>query len=70
MNSFVVDFWLRRSVTNHLSFFFVYGVPVPRLTAQDAAFAPIVERAAKLICTTPDFDDLAKEVGWTATTTA
>ena len=38
-------------------------MPVPRLTASDPAFAPILERAARLICTTPEFDDLAKEVG-------
>jgi hypothetical protein len=63
MNSFVVDAWLRRGVTAHLSFFFVNGVPIPRLTEQDKEFAPIVERAAKLICTTPEFDDLAEEVG-------
>ena len=43
--------------------FYVYQVPVPRLTAQDAAFAPIVARAARLICTTPEFDALAQEVG-------
>ena len=63
MNSFVIDSWLRRSVSNHISFFFVYGLPFPRLTESDKEFAPIVERAAKLICTTPEFDDLAKEVG-------
>jgi hypothetical protein len=63
MNSFVVDAWLRRSVTNHLSFFSVYGVPVPRLTKQDSASSPLVNRAAKLICTTPEFDDLARDVG-------
>jgi hypothetical protein len=43
--------------------FYVYQMPVPRLTESDPAFAPIVERAARLICTTPEFDDLAKEVG-------
>jgi len=37
-------------------------LPVPRLTEKDAAFRPIVERAARLICTTPEFDDLAKEI--------
>lgn len=63
MNSLVVDSYLRRSVTAHLSFFFVNAVSVPRQTEQDNEFAPIVERAAKLICTTPEFDDLAKEVG-------
>jgi hypothetical protein len=32
------------------------------LTEKDAAFRPIVERAARLICTTPEFDDLAQEI--------
>jgi hypothetical protein len=43
--------------------FYVYQTPVPRLTKVDRAFKPIVDRAAKLICTTPEFDDLAAEVG-------
>jgi len=43
--------------------FYIYQMPVPRLADNDAQFAPIVERAAKLICTTPEFDDLAREVG-------
>jgi hypothetical protein len=63
MNSFAVDSCLRRSVTAHLSFFFVYGVPVPRLSEKDEWFAPIVHRAARLICTTSEFDELAQEVG-------
>ena len=44
----------------HLSV--IYNLPVPRLTEKDPAFAPIVARAAKLICTTPEFDELAREV--------
>jgi type I restriction-modification system DNA methylase subunit len=63
MNSFGVDWWLRLSVTSHLSFFFVYGVPVPRLTESNPVFVSVGERTAKLICTTPEFDDLANEVG-------
>jgi hypothetical protein len=63
MNSFVIDAWLRRSVTAHLSFFFVYAVPIPRLTDADSVFNSIVDRAAKTICTTREFDDLAREVG-------
>jgi|GEM_PF-5160949 len=62
MNSFIVDGWLRRSITSHVSFFFVYNTPVPRLQEGDKWFAEIVERAAKLICTTPEFDDLLEEV--------
>ena len=63
MNSYVIDFYLRQSITNHLSFFFVYAAPVPRLMEGDPYFSEIVDRAAKLICTTPEFDALAAEVG-------
>ncbi|MDJ1181561.1 hypothetical protein PJF56_22090 [Roseofilum sp. BLCC_M91] len=63
MNSFIFDCWIRRSITAHVSFFFVYNTPVPRLQEGDRWFHPIVDRAAKLICTTPEFDDLAAEVG-------
>jgi hypothetical protein len=62
-NSFVIDFMLRMKVTTTLNFFYIYQLPVPRLTEKDTAFRPIVERAARLICTTPEFDRLAKEAG-------
>ncbi|MDX9708036.1 MAG: hypothetical protein RBT64_00655 [Trichloromonas sp.] len=62
-NSFVIDAILRMKVTTTLNFFYIYQLPVPRLTEKDPAFRPIVERAARLICTTPEFDDLAREAG-------
>jgi hypothetical protein len=63
LNSFVVDAWLRGSVTAHVSFFFVYNTPVPRLQKGDRWFDEIVHHAARLICTTPDYDTLAQEIG-------
>jgi hypothetical protein len=63
MNSLTLDYLLRLRVTANVNFFYVYQLPVPRLTAADAAFGPIVKRAAQLICTTTEFDALAKEVG-------
>ena len=36
---------------------------MPRLAQSNPYFSDIIERAAKLICTTPEFDDLAAEVG-------
>lgn len=63
LNSFVVDYLIRQMVTANLSMFFIYQLPAPRLAAADPRFAPIVTRAARLICTTPEFDDLAKEAG-------
>jgi hypothetical protein len=41
----------------------LYQLPVPRLSEEDSTFSSIVERATRLICTTSEFDDLAKEVG-------
>lgn len=63
MASFVCDWFIRKKILTNMNMFYVYEIPVPRLTEQDKEFAPIVERAARLICTTPEFDDLAKEVG-------
>lgn len=63
MSSFVVDFSLRQRVATQMTFFFIYQTPVPRLTASDPCFMPIVTRAARLICTTPEFDELARAVG-------
>jgi hypothetical protein len=65
-NSFCVDWFLRGRVSATLNMFYLYQLPVPRLTATDATFAPIVRRAAQLICTTPEFDALAKQAGLTS----
>ncbi len=62
-NSFTLDWMIRQKVTTTLNMFYVYQLPVPRLTESDRTFSHIVQRAAKLICTTPEFDELAQEVG-------
>jgi hypothetical protein len=62
-NSFIIDWMLRQKVTTTLNFFYLYQLPIPRLGRMDTAFAPIATRAALLICTTPEFNDLAQEVG-------
>ncbi|MFM6609333.1 MAG: ATP-binding protein, partial [Dolichospermum sp.] len=66
LNSFVVDFALRQTVSANINMFYIYQLPVPRLTEKDPYFQEIVERAAKLICTTAEYDELAKEVGLTS----
>ena len=65
LNSYIFDFMIRQKVTAHCNMFYVYSTPVPRLQKGDQWFSEIVERAAKLICTTPEFDDLAAEVSLT-----
>ncbi|MEK6283254.1 MAG: ATP-binding protein [Acidobacteriota bacterium] len=63
LNSFAFDSFIRQKVSAHCNMFYVYQVPVPRLAKKDPFFLPLVERAAKLICTTSEFDDLAREGG-------
>jgi hypothetical protein len=62
-NSYVVDYLIRNKITNHCNMFYVYQLPVPRLTECYPIFKPIINRASQLICTTPEFDDLAREAG-------
>jgi hypothetical protein len=63
LNAMVFDYGLRQMVAANLNMFFIYQCPVPRLDRSDAHFGLIVHRAARLTCTTPEFDDLAKTVG-------
>jgi len=61
-NSFVVDFIIRQRVSTHATASHVIELPIPRLNENDKYFQEIVERAAKLICTTPEFDNLKKKI--------
>jgi hypothetical protein len=63
LNSLTLDYYIRQMVSANLNMFYIYQLPVPRISKGDAAFSEIVDRAARLICTTSEFDDLAKEVG-------
>jgi hypothetical protein len=63
LNSFILDYAVRLKISRNMNMFYVYQLPVPRLIESDPAFAPIVNAAARLICTTPEFDALAQEVG-------
>ncbi len=62
-NSLVLDWLLRQTVSSTLNMFYIYQLPVPRLPASDIRCKSIAHRAARLICTTPEFDELAKAVG-------
>lgn len=62
LNSFVADWLLRQKVSANVNMFYVYQLPIPRLTESDARFKPIVERAAALICVTDEFEDLKREL--------
>ena len=63
LNGFTADYILRARMTTVLNQFYLYQLPVPHLSQDDPFFNSIVRRAAQLICTAPEFDDLATEVG-------
>ncbi len=63
VNSFVADYLLRQRVTAHLTFFLLSQLPVPRVVKDDLMYGVIQRRSAQLICTGPEFDNLAKRVG-------
>lgn len=54
---------IRNKVSQNINMFYVYQLPIPRLNAGDQTLDSLVHRSAKLICTTPEFDGLAAEVG-------
>ena len=57
-NSFTMDWLLRQKVTTTINFFYIYQLPIPRLEDRNIIFRMLVERTAKLICTTPEFQKL------------
>lgn len=62
LNSFVLDFVIRQKVTANINMFYIYELPVPRLTSDNWYFNQLIPRAARLICTTEEFADLWNEV--------
>ena len=62
-NSFMMDAFLRNKIANQINRYIVFQLPIPRLIATDPRFMPIAQRAARLICTTPEFDTLAQMMG-------
>ncbi|MEK6563668.1 MAG: DNA methyltransferase [Candidatus Omnitrophota bacterium] len=62
-NSFVIDWFLRQKVTTNINMFFIYQLPIPRLTDKDKTFIKIAKLVAKLVCTEPEFNELGKVAG-------
>lgn len=63
LNSFVFDYSIRQKISANLTLFFIYQSSMPRIPEADPAYVAVVKLAAQLTCTTPEFDELAKEAG-------
>ncbi len=69
LNSLALDYVIRYKISTTLTMFYLYQLPVPRLSAGDPFFDAIVPRAARLTCTSPAFADLWQAVmgeAWTS----
>ncbi len=62
MNSFIADYFIGQKISANLNMFYIYQLPVPRLTEQGPVFRMLVERAARLICTTDEYKELWESV--------
>ncbi len=58
-SSFCCDFLMRYKVTNHMTYFFLESLPIPR--RPNPFIGPVAVRAARLICTESVYSDLWKE---------
>jgi len=61
-NSFVLDWTIRIEGATYLKFGSIYRLPVPRMKGEKNVRERIIERAARLICTTQEYDELAKAI--------
>lgn len=61
-NSFAIDWLLRQKVAANVNMFYIYQLPVPRLTPGNSYFDAIVPRAARLTCIRAEFAGLWREV--------
>ena len=62
-NSLILDHFIRQRVTTTLNFFYIYQLPVPRFQESNEIHRKVVQNSARLICISPEFNELAKSVG-------
>ena len=61
-NSFVIDFIIRQRISLHATMSHILELPIPRYSEKDPYFSEIVQNVGSLICTSPEFDSLKKEL--------
>src|SRR6266566_4557417 len=61
-NSFTLDYLLRFKVTAHVNMFYLYQLPVPRLTIDNPRYEAIATRVAQLVCVGTEFDEIRREL--------
>ncbi len=70
LNSFILNWLIRIEGATYIKFSSIYSLPLPKLDAETFYIKVITQHAAKLVCTSPEFDDLAKAVGLSPSTSS
>jgi Alw26I/Eco31I/Esp3I family type II restriction m6 adenine DNA methyltransferase len=61
-NSFVFDYLLRLKISQNLNMFFIYDMPVPRISRSHNIYRKIVKNVATLITGSPEFESLLAQL--------
>ena len=64
LSSFIADYVIRQKVTNHMNFFYMESIPVPRENEHFIlkSFSSLIAKAMRLICVREDFEKLWKDL--------
>jgi len=64
LGSLCADYVIRQKITNHMNFFYMETLPIPRPTDRSivSSFASLIAKSARLICTDDDFRSLWEKV--------
>ena len=62
LNSFVIDFIIRKKISTTLNFFYMYTLPVPRDYIQINIFVKIIAKATRLFCVELNFTQLWEKI--------
>jgi hypothetical protein len=68
LNSFVIDFLMRRRIASAINVFHMKELRIPKLSQDDPSLQKLSKYAAQLICTTKEFDEMKNEIGVENTT--
>jgi hypothetical protein len=62
--SFCADYVIRQKITNHMNFFFMETLPIPRIPESSIlkSFAGLVAKAMRLVCVQDEFKNLWKNL--------
>ena len=63
LNSFLIDYFLRKKISETINKKFLLTLRIPRLTEKDSSFNKLVKKSAQLTCIGKEFNKLADEVG-------